>query len=780
MYRLKLFGGLSLEGPAGALGGRVAQRRQMALLALLAGSEGPIARSKLVGYLWPEEEGRQARRHLSDSLYVLRQELGEDSVRVVGGALELNGSAIESDLHDFTAALEKESYAEAVGLYAGPFLDGVHLSGAVEFERWVDAQRTRLARTCARALEALAGAAEDAGRPREAIPWWRRLAAMEPYSSRGALRLMAALEAAGDRAAALQHARVHEELLRTELDVPADPEVVAYATRMREAALAAPTSAEAVAEPVREVAPAHEAMSGNTPSVARAPREASGRLSTTWRAILVGVVALFLWGAWGVGQALFAGVSEGQATNGGGEDLRSIAVLPLMDLSADGGEEAAFFAAGIHEDLLTQLSKIDSLKVISRTSVMEYGDVHRNVAQIAQELGVRTVLEGTVRRAGNRVKISVQLIDAEKDEHLWAESYDEELTPAGIFAIESDVARRIANALEATLTAEVVKRLDVRPTESLEAYDLTQRGNYLASRGFSRANREAALQSYHLAIVADSGYAPAWAGLAKTYLRLLLWNNWPEESGLSGARTAIERALELDETLAEAHLAKGELLQTGRRFEEAEQEYLRAVELNPGSAAVHAGYSWLLSNLGRPQEAIREARRAVELDPLSGMTHNSLLNRLAFARELDETIAEAGKFLEIDPGNAEGYYYVAWAETMKGRHAEAVAAIQKAIQIAPDDVYYPPMLAYIYATGGERHKALGLVERAEERGIPLKEIALVYGALGDMDSAFEYLANAFEKERASLYFMEADPMSAHLRADPRWAQFIAKFESEPS
>jgi TolB-like protein len=312
----------------------------------------------------------------------------------------------------------------------------------------------------------------------------------------------------------------------------------------------------------------------------------SGVRLFTWRnAIRGGLVAFAVWAVVAASWVSFGPSTEllprvAVATG----DLRSIAVLPLVSLRSD--EESLAFTSGIHDDLLTQLSKIDSLTTISRTSVMKYRDTQLGVRQIAAELGVATLLEGSVQLAGERVRVSVQLIDARNDRTLWAETYDAEFTTANIFAIQSDIARQIAAALSATLTPEVEVRLATRPTESLQAYDLYTRGRYLHQKpgaGTQSALEEAA-QLFRQAIEVDPAFAPAYAGLADIYLDLWSSGYVPAEQALPEARAAAEQALELDETLAAAHTSLADLFESELRFADAERQHLRALELNPSSA----------------------------------------------------------------------------------------------------------------------------------------------------------------------------------------------------
>ncbi|MEE9131941.1 MAG: tetratricopeptide repeat protein, partial [Gemmatimonadota bacterium] len=498
----------------------------------------------------------------------------------------------------------------------------------------------------------------------------------------------------------------------------------------------------------------------------------------TWRnAIAGGVAAFALWGVVAAGWMLLGSGAESRGQSAVGEaaaiDLRSIAVLPLANRSAL--EEDAFFVDGIHDDILTQLSQIDGLKVISRTSVMQYRGSPKPIGEIAEDLGVATVLEGAVQRAGERVRVNVQLIDASTEAHLWAETYDEELTAANIFAIQSDIARKIAAALQATLAPEVEKRIEERPTESLEAYELYTRGRYLWNAGSTAAEVEQAAEFFQQAIAADPGYAPAYVGLAQTYpIRSGLLGVLSADEAIPQARAAAERALELDPDLAEAHAALAGVLTQELRFEEAERALLRALQLNPGSAEAHSTYSWVLLFLGRDSESVRMARRAVELDPLSIDRRIDLSASLLFTGDYDGLLDEAARILELEPEHAGAHYFHGGALALKGQLEEAIAALQRSSELDPESPGRRTVLAWAYARDGQRERALEVLADVPEMGTNLKEKALVYGELGELDRAFDYLDRAYAEHPANLLTLSRDPTADSLRQDPRFDELMKK------
>ncbi|UCF20008.1 MAG: tetratricopeptide repeat protein [Gemmatimonadota bacterium] len=511
-----------------------------------------------------------------------------------------------------------------------------------------------------------------------------------------------------------------------------------------------------------------------SPEATRAQMIGTHRLFNWHNATVGGLAASALWGAVALAWLFFGPGSAGERHAEASVDLRSVAVLPFV--SAQGDEESRAFSGGIHDDLLTRLSKIDSLTVISRTSMMKYRDTQLSVPEIATQLGVATVVEGSVQRAGDRVRVNVQLIEASSDRHLWAETYDAELTTANIFAIQSDIARQIAAALRATLTPDVQVRLAARPTESLHAYDLYTRGKYLHQRpqGGTQAGLEAAAELFRQAIAADPGFAPAYAGLADIYLDLWSSGYLPAEQVLPEARSVAEKALELDETLAEAHTSLADVLESELRLAEAERHHQRALELNPGSAEAHRRYARLLLGLGRFKELVLELRRAVELDPLSISYRLSLTSGLWFTGDYEGGIIEARKILELEPDNPGALYSLGFASMLNGDTAQGIAALRRALEVRPEYPFNTTALAWAYARAGRRAEALELLDQVEEQGQMLKELAIVYAELGELDRAFEYLDRAYVEDPGSLTYINADPTADALKNDPRFAEVLKR------
>jgi TolB-like protein/DNA-binding SARP family transcriptional activator len=462
VYHIKLLAAASIDGPAGPLTGRAVQRRRLALLAILATGQARgrgVGREKLVAYLWPEADCERGRPLLSDSVYRINQAVEGEAIIAMGDELRLNPDIISSDVAEFERAVEAGDRHRAVTLYMGPLLDGVHLVDGSEFERWIDGERARLARAYEEVLDMLAQEAESRGALVEAAAWWRRLAGHDPFSSRVALRLMHALAAVGDSAAAIRHAMTHTTLLREELGAAPNVAVVKLAERLKADPIAPPLAA-VVGEPITPapidqtvVAPpvvepvADEVRIGVAtatrnalPVVARAHDvvvPAPRRRSATPGVLLAFALVILVAGAF-VWQRSSSGLDAPAA---------SIAVLPFTDLSP--AKDNAYFSDGITDELINTLTQVEGVHVAARTSAFAYRNERSDVREVGRRLGVAKVLEGSVRKMGGRIRITVQLANAADGYQLWSQSYDRDMTD--VFAIQEDISREIVTVLRARL-----------------------------------------------------------------------------------------------------------------------------------------------------------------------------------------------------------------------------------------------------------------------------------------------------------------------------------------
>jgi len=454
--------------------------------------------------------------------------------------------------------------------------------------------------------------------------------------------------------------------------------------------------------------------------------------------------------------------------------LPSVAVLPFINLSAD--PENDYFADGITEDVIAHLAKVRSLKVISRTSVMVFKKREKGLREIGAALGAGTIVDGSVRRAGNRVRIVAKLIDAMTDEHLWVETYDRDLTD--IFTIQTDVALKIAAALQAELSPNERARIGRPPTADLEAYQLYLQGR----QGFLRFTPEGYRQSiafFEQAIAKDPRFALAHVALAHTYTHLGIEGivGWEPELVYRRAKDAVAKALALDDGLGEAHGIAG-LLRFVCDFDwvGAEKELRLALELSPGSADVHDHYGWLCSALGRSDEALGAVRRARELDPLA---HRSdVASELMRAGRYEDALQEAVRIVELDPGITRGHSLVGWAHLKLGHVAEGLAALERAAALSPEVTMFRAQLGQAFAMTGDAEKArvvLGELKRlAGEQYVSPYHFAYVYTGLGEYDAAIDWLERAFAQRAGSVYGIKGSFLFADLREHPRFVALLRK------
>jgi len=755
MFHLKLFGSPSLEGDDRALlGGRATQRHRLALLALLAvAADQRLTREKLIAYLWPEAEPERGRNNLNVSTYVLRTALGEGAFLSAGDDLRLNPEVIHTDVAEFEAALERADHARAVALYRGAFLDGFFLPEAPEFEQWADRERERLAGKYAKALEALAMAAEGERDFQSAAELWKSRAALDLYDSRVALRLMQALEASGNRAAALQHAAIHQRVLEAELGMASAPEIAALAERLRSHPAA--MNKEADVSAAVDLRPAQPADSSSEIAV----EVRTGRRRKWLGAAALLAVTSVIAAAWAIGPRA-------------SEPERSIVVLPFTNMS--GQPDNDYFSDGLTEEIITRLSAVPTLKVISRTSAMRYKGSKQTMPQIAEQLNVAHILQGSVRQSGGRVRISAQLLDARGDENLWADNYDRNLVD--IIRVQEEIAREVVRALEVKLGGRGQTVLVKKGTRDPEAYELYRRGRFLW-RARTKEGNERAIEYYRRAIERDSSYADAYAGLADAYLTAYQFNlsTQPEAEIYSRLKWAAERALALDDQSTDAHTSFAVSLWWQRNWPGAERELRRALELNHGNATAHAWYSLLLAGSGRTEEALREIRRANELDPFNFLISATYGQQCYIARDYDCAIEQSRSALEMNPSWGHSYAGLGMVYAQKGMLEQALGAVRKAVEVSDHPTLLAD-LAYVQARRGETKDALETLRRAKRQPWEAFNIARAYVALGEPDSAFAWL------ERSSWRWphraVRSDPALDPLRSDPRFARLARRVERE--
>jgi TolB-like protein/lipoprotein NlpI len=702
MLYLRALGTPSLEvggSPARGAGG---QRKPLALLSLLAvAGERGLSRDRLMAYLWPEGAADRAGHRLTQLLYSIRRDLRADGLFTGTTDLRLNPELLDSDVARFADALAHGDYVAAVAVYGGPFLDGFFLDDAPEFERWVEVERTRLARRQAESLEALALAAERAGDASAAAEWWRRRVDSEPSNGRVVVRCMNALAALGEAAEALRLARAHEVLMREELEAPADPEVIAAVQRLR--------SERTAAEPSR-------------------------------------------------------GAAQSAADT-------AIAVLPFINLTP--GREGEYFSDGLTEELINALAGVPGLQVAAASSSFAFKNKPLDARAIGEQLGVGSLVEGSVRMVGRRIRLSVQLVSTADGYQRWSDTY--ERTIDDVLALQEELARAVVTALplpgRGTLPPAAVAT-----TRDPEAYTLYLRGRYAALKrteeGFALG-----IEYFEQATERDPSYALAHAALAECWLL----RGFPEYGGVPAltampkARAAALQAQRLDPTLAEPHLWLGAVrLLFDWDLPGAEAALRRALELGPRLAFARTWYALYLAVVRRFGDALHYAREAQALEPLS-LNMQLVIGRILYwSGRLDEAQELLQAMRLADPGHPLVTMWLARVLALSGRPADGVAVL-KEIPERARGTYVLSLEARLLVMLGEGARARALCEAAEaEPALGGPYLAAIRLALGETERAVALLEQLLSQRSALLVFCALDGLYAELLQDPRTASVLRR------
>ena len=738
MLRVHTFGGCFIERDGTRVDALSGQRKALALFAALAvGSARGVSRETLLAFLWPESDEERARTSLRQLVHALRTQLAAPELLLPSAELQLNPGIVESDVDAFHDALRREDDEAALALYVGPFLDGFYLRGADAFERWVATERASIARSAAMALERLAERAGRRGDARAAVEWWRRLTNAEPLSARATTGLMRALDAAGERAAALQHARVYETLVREEVGGAPDPSVRELSAQLRRVQASSPpaeTAARRDGTVVPEVQTTHHAE-----AIAARPRPA-----------------------------------------GDAAALPSIAVLPFANVSGDPADE--HLSDGLTDELIGVLGKVPGLKVTGRTSAFALKGRDLDVRTIADALGVATLLEGSWRRVGTRLKVSAQLVGAPDGAVLWAEAYDREL--ADVLVVQEEIARAIVAALRPPLGSV---REHPAPTDPA-TYELYLKGRFIFRTQTGRDGVLQAVGYFEQAVARDPAYAAAYSGLSDAYTRLAIFGYGAPQENFVKAKAAAFQALALDSSLVEAHVSLAHvLLIADFAWAAAEPALRRAIALDPSYTFARAPLAICLASQGRFDEAIAQLNVARALDPLSPSVNNLLGRVYVGAGRPDEAIGILRQALELDPRLDLAHQQLGHAYLQKGMASEAIAAFRHAAALSgPRDT---AQLAYAYAVAGQRdeaertlHALLDSLEPLAPRGpggALHYHVAMAFAGLNDVDAAFAWLERGYVERASFMGWAKAEPGFTHLRSDPRWPALLRRMGLAP-
>lgn len=772
MLRLRTFGGCFLERDGTRLDGLSGQRKGLALLALLASAgETGISRDAAATALWPESDEERAAASLKQLVHSIRQQLGSSDVVLGPATLRLNSALAISDVGEFKAALLRGDHESAVALYEGPFLSGFFLRGADTFERWVTDERSSLAASHAAALETLASRTAAGGDARRAVEWWRRAQAADPLSGRVAVGLMRALDAAGDRAGALRHARIHEALLLQEVgSASANPQVSALAVELASAPPA--HAATAVIEHERTEARV-QAIAAPFPSHA-APRRARPRwVAPALAALLVAAVPLGF-AVW-PGEASESTPADAPAVSA--VDRRaasgaSIVVLPFANTSGDSADEP--FAVGLTDELIGALGQVSGLRVVPRTSAFALKGKGLDVRTMADTLGVVNALEGSVRRAGDRLRITVTLVNAPENRVMWSETYDRDAKD--VFAVQREIAGSVLRALQITRDARPDAQSVTRVPLDHVAYELYLKGQFFRTQ-MTDASLERSAAYFEQAIARDSGYARAYAGLADVRTLLVSFGDRAPGDSFVKARRAALTALALDSTLATAHAALAHIeMVHDWNWPSAGVRLERAMQLDSTVSTIRVLRSIWLLDQRRFDEAIALLERARLADPLFAAIRMTLGRIYVSKHEPERAIPFLRATLELNPQLALAHQQLGHALLATGQPTEAVAEFERAAVLS--GVRDSAQLAYAYAMTGRRREAKGIVETliqsSSERYLPPFGIAVAYAGLGDVDAAFRWLEKAFAERAAAMDIIAITTAFDPLHRDPRWADLMRR------
>ena len=764
MVEFRLLGTLSLTTTDGReAGSLLSQPRRLALLAYLAAAtpRGPHRRDTLLALFWPELDQDHARAALRQSLHVLRSALGADAMVSRGDEeIGLDFDQIWCDVSAFDHAIDGGELEQALDLYRGNLLEGFFISDAPEFERWLESERAKLAGAAARTARSLAESCESQGNLTTGTHWARRATELAP-NDEGLLRqLIAVLDRNGDRAGALQAYEEFAQRLAEEYEAEpaAETKALLAAVRTRE-----------TAAPARLAGESAESLAGPAPLAAAAPSPRGRR--GLWPAATVALLAalvLLVAGRW------LWDRTAGGTTGPTSTDRTRLAVLPLKTIGTDARD--AYVAEGMTEELIATLSRVSGLRVLARSAVQRYVATPAASADIAHDLGVGTVLEGTVQHQGERLRIHLELINSRTQENLWSDTYDDRLQDA--LTVQREVVQRVADKLQVRLLATEQAQLGRRTTPNATAYDLYLRGLYESHQG-SRAATDSAIALLERATTADPQFAPGYSALAYAYTAKLFSydtdRRWEER-----AYVAIQRTLALDPDLADAYLARGLLTWTlANHFPHARaiQDLKRALALNPNLATAHYWLGGIYAHIGLLDNALQELRLAVSLDPSDPEAPPRIARAHWYEQRFDTALVELERIAGWEDEHALVLDHL-------GRTDEALRLLQQAEGRGlrePADI--ASARAVILARRGQRARVAHEIAIAVARGSGLSHfhhaeynIATAYALLRDHAKAMAWLRRSAEEGLPCYPLFAGDPYLDSLRRDPEFVAFLARLK----
>jgi TolB-like protein/Tfp pilus assembly protein PilF len=458
--------------------------------------------------------------------------------------------------------------------------------------------------------------------------------------------------------------------------------------------------------------------------------------------------------------------------------INSLAVLPMVNVSPDA--EMEYFSDGITESIINALTQLPKLRVVPRSTVFRYKGPQMDPQQIGRELGVRAVLTGRVLHFGEHLVVNAELIDVANESQLWGEQYNRK--PADIFEVQEEISHEISQKLLSKLSGEEKKRLSKRHTHHTEAYREYLKGRFYWNKRTEESFRKG-IENFRLAIELDPNYALAYAGLADSYILLGFYGAEAPDEVMPKAKAAAVKALELDDSLAEAHNSLAYIhFSYEWKWSAAEREFKKAIKLNPKYATVHHWYAFKLAAMGRHDDAVAEMMLARELDPLALIINAEVGWAYYFGRRYDKAIEQYQKTLEMDPGFGVAHMFLGTAHTQQERFTEAISDLRKAVELSGGSPLMKAMLGHALGRAGDREAAETMIDELTKPSagyVSAYNVALIYAGLGETDQTLSWLARAVDQHDLFLAWMNVEPMFDSVRDDPRFSELITRIGLKP-
>lgn len=740
VLRITTFGGFAIARGDTRVLGAAAQPRRMALLAMIARA-GPrgIGRDRLQSTLWPEAEDEQGRHALKQALYALRRDADSGELFLGTHDVRLNPDEARCDATEFEDLLRRREHERAVALVSGPFLDGFRLSAVPEFEFWMEAERRSLDDALADALQSLAHAARERGDPQAAGRWYRRLTALDPLNAVRTVNLMRALLDAGDHAGALQQARIYEGLVAQALDVPADERVLALVRQIRAGGVTPPIALPAQPTPMPSATAARIEV---VPAI-RSPDVPNSVTATSSAPTTQPLIA---------------------ETPG-----LSVAVFPFLGIAAEG--DTGFVSDSLTEELISELGRLHDMRVLGRSSGAT-GDAAPDLVTLGARHSVNAVLEGSVRRTGDLVRVIARLLAVPDGFVLWTERYDRRLSD--LLALENDLARTIAEAVECVLRRAA--GLPHAPSARQRADDLYAAG--MRAWTPQGAGLGQGLDQFRQAVAIDPGHARAHAALAESYTQLAFYGFLPPRRAAELVDASSREAMHLDPSIAESHVARGTcLLWVERDFEAGTRELERALQLDPTCVVAHARLAFVrLCHDGSVEAERATARRAATIVGATGLSRVMYGQQLLAAGRYDEAIEALHASIDIESPSFLAYHWLSAAYVQKGMGAEAVAAAVAEASLSDRHPWSLLSLVTACALAGQRRRAetllATLLARAATDWVQSSVLGLAHASLGDIDAGMGLLERAVDEHDPSMMMVRSFPMFVPFHSHPRFRPLL--------